>query len=139
MKYKGGGVTPFAQIMMSVAESMLEIYSDRLQAAGEKGLVCFVGKRPGRICNLQPLINHEPLIACAFLGSDVKWVFSDDSDCCRGDGCPTMGRTAGQLSVFGGTGRTMLEWVLATPGFLEQVIRNEQVRRDIRQRIKTWH
>ena len=37
----------------------------------------------------------------------------------------------------GGTGRTMLEWVL-TDGFLEQVIRNEQVRQDIRTRIRGW-
>jgi hypothetical protein len=46
--------------------------------------------------------------------------------------------TAGQPSVFGGAGRAMLEWVL-TPGFLEQVIRNEQARRDLRQRTKAWH
>jgi hypothetical protein len=29
----------------------------------------------------------------------------------------------------------MMEWVLAT-GFLEQVFRNEQVRRDIRNRVR---
>jgi hypothetical protein len=40
-------------------------------------------------------------------------------------------------SFFGGAGMTMLEWV-STPGFLEQVIRNEQVRRDIRTRISGW-
>jgi hypothetical protein len=39
--------------------------------------------------------------------------------------------------VFGGTGRTMLEWVL-TDGFLEQVIRNEQVRQDTRTRARGW-
>jgi hypothetical protein len=31
----------------------------------------------------------------------------------------------------------MLEWVL-TDGFLEQVIRNEQVRQDIRTRVRGW-
>jgi hypothetical protein len=31
----------------------------------------------------------------------------------------------------------MMEWVL-TPGFLEQVFRNEQVRRDIRNRVRGW-
>jgi hypothetical protein len=39
--------------------------------------------------------------------------------------------------VFGGTGRSMSEWALV-PGFLEQVVRNEQVRRDIRARVSGW-
>jgi hypothetical protein len=70
---------------------VLEIYSGR---AGEKGVVCFVGERPDRICN--------PLIAYAFLGiSDVKWVCLDDSDCCRGDGYPTMdGHRGAALGVW---------------------------------------
>ena len=38
---------------------------------------------------------------------------------------------------LGGLGRTMMEWVLTT-GFLEQVFRNEQVRRDIRNRVRAW-
>jgi hypothetical protein len=71
-------------------------------------------------------------MANAFISSPVKWVFLDGSDSCTTDGCPKMPR-----GVFGGTGRTMLEWVL-TAGFLEQVIRNEQVRQDIRTRIRGW-
>jgi hypothetical protein len=31
----------------------------------------------------------------------------------------------------------MAEWALV-PGFLEQVVRNEQVRRDIRARVSAW-
>jgi hypothetical protein len=31
----------------------------------------------------------------------------------------------------------MMEWVMM-PGFLEQVFRNEQVRRDIRNRARAW-
>jgi hypothetical protein len=73
---------------------VLEIYSGR---AGEKGVMCFVGKRPDRICN--------PLIAYAFLGiSDVKWVCLDDSDSAAGATVtPRWMGTAGRPSVFGGT------------------------------------
>jgi hypothetical protein len=98
------------------------MYADLLD--GGPAVVTFVGKRPDRIVN--------PGIVHAFISSPVKWVFLDDSDSCTTDGCPKMPK-----GVFGGTGRTMLEWVL-TDGFLEQVIRNEQVRQDIRTRIRGW-
>ena len=78
------------------------------------------------------LLVFPPLILCTFLSSNVKWVFMGDSDSCKGSGCPSM-----DPSFFGGAGMTMLEWV-STPGFLEQVIRNEHVRRDIRTRISGW-
>ena len=60
-----------------------------------------MGKRPGRI------VNPNPGMVNAFISSPVKWGFLDDSDSCTTDGCPKMPR-----GVFGGTGRTMLEWVL---------------------------
>jgi hypothetical protein len=60
-------------------------------------------------------------MASAFISSPVKWGFLDDGDSCTADGCPKMPR-----GVFGGTGRTILEWIhVLTPGFLEQVVRNE--------------
>ena len=107
---------------MSVAFSMYAMYADILGSSAR--VVVFVGKRPDRIVN--------PMVVCLFMGSPVKWVFLDDSDSCKNDGCPKMPE-----GVFGGTGRTMAEWALV-PGFLEQVVRNEQVRRDIRARVSAW-
>jgi hypothetical protein len=77
------------------------------------------------------MINPE--VVYAFVGvEDVKFAFLDNSDCCKGCGCPAL-----PPDPLGGVGRTMMEWVL-TPGFLEQGFRNEQVRRDIRNRIRGW-
>ena len=121
IKYKGGHGVPLCSLLMSVAFSMYAMYADIL--AGSEGVVVFVGKRPDRIVN--------PMVVYLFMGNPVKWVFLDDSDSCKNDGCPKMPE-----GVFGGTGRTMLEWVL-TDGFLE-VIRNEQVRQDIRTRTRRW-
>ena len=125
IKFKAGHATPFTRVLMAAAGAMREMYSERLRAAnGGPCVVVFVARRPDRIVN--------PLILCTFLSSNVKWVFMGDSDSCKGSGCPRM-----DPSFFGGAGMTMLEWV-STPGFLEQVIRNEHVRRDIRTRISGW-
>jgi hypothetical protein len=79
-----------------------------------------VARRPDRITN--------PEAVYAFVGvEDVKFVFMANSDCCRGGGCPYL-----PPDSLGGVGGTTMEWVLAM-GFLEQVFRNEQVRRDISQ------
>jgi hypothetical protein len=68
-------------------------------------------------------------VVYAFVGvENVKFVFMASSDCCTGGGCPFL-----PPDSLGGLGRAMMEWVLTT-GFLEQVFRNEQVRRDIRNR-----
>jgi hypothetical protein len=76
-KCKAGAVTPFAQLMMPVAESVLEIYSDRLQAAGEKGLVCFVGEGPGW-SHLQPL-NWPSMPSSAVAWNGFSWAISSGS------------------------------------------------------------
>jgi hypothetical protein len=71
-------------------------------------------------------VNMESV--ASFLPTNVKFAFCGDSNC------------SGVASVedhLRGSGRTMLEWV-KTPGFLEQVCRNEQVRRDIRRAIAFW-
>jgi hypothetical protein len=39
---------------------------------------------------------------------------------------------------LGGVGRAIMEWVLAMGFLLEQVFRNKQVRRDIRNRVREW-
>jgi hypothetical protein len=74
----------------------------------------------------------NPEAVYAFVGAeDVKFSFLGNSDCCcTGCGCPAL-----PPDSLAGVGRTMMEWVL-TPGCLEQVFRNEQVRRDIRNRIR---
>ena len=77
------------------------------------------------------IINPE--VVYAFVGvENVKFVFLASSDCCTEGGCPSL-----PPDSLGGLGRTMMEWVM-TPGFLEQVFRNEQVRRDIRNRARAW-
>ena len=94
IKYKGGHGVPLCSLLMSVAFSMYAMYADIL--AGSEGVVVFVGKRPDRIVN--------PMVVCLFMGSPVKWVFLDDSDSCKNDGCPKMPE-----GVFGGTGRTLAD------------------------------
>jgi hypothetical protein len=74
---------------------------------------------------------------------DVKFVFLNNSDCatadcCKGCGCPalppdSLTHSAEWAGPHNGVGPDVL-----TPGFLEQVFRNEQVRRDIRKRIRVW-
>jgi hypothetical protein len=77
------------------------------------------------------MINPE--VVYAFVGAEnVKFAFLGNSDCYTGCGCPAL-----PPDSLGGVGRAMMEWVL-TPGFLEQVFRNEQVRRDIRNRVRGW-
>ena len=72
-------------------------------------------------------------VVYAFVGvEDVKFVFLANSDCCTGGGCPSL-----PPDPLGELGRAMAEWVM-TLGFLEQVFRNEQVRRDIRNRVRAW-
>jgi hypothetical protein len=91
----------------------------------EGAVVALVARRPDRITN--------PEVVYALIGvEDVKFVFMGSSDCCKGGGCPSL-----PPDSLGGLGRTAMEWVLAM-GFLEQVFRNEQVRRDIRSRVRGW-
>jgi hypothetical protein len=80
----------------------------------------------------------NPEVVYAFVSAeDVKFVFMDNSDCCKGCGCPAL-----PPDSLGGVGRTQdhdgVGPNVLTPGFLEQVFRNEQVRRDIRNRIRGW-
>jgi hypothetical protein len=85
-----------------------------------------VARRPDRLIN--------PEVVYAFVGvENVKFVFMASSGCCKGSGCPSL-----LPDSLGGLGRAIMEWVLAMGGFLEQVFRNEQVRRDIRNRVRGW-
>jgi hypothetical protein len=102
---------------------MYEMYAGHVDSEG--AVVALVVRRPDRIIN--------PGVVYAFVGvEDVKFAFLANSDCCTGGGSPSL-----PPEPLGGLGRTMMEWVLTT-GFLEQVFRNEQVRRDIRNRGRGW-
>jgi hypothetical protein len=92
----------------------------------EGAVVALVARRPDRIIN--------PEAVYAFVGvEDVEFVFlANSADCCTGGGCPSL-----PPDPLGGLGRAIMEWVLTT-GFLEQVFWNEQVRRDIRNRVRGW-
>ena len=104
---------------------MYEMYANHVDS--EDTVVALVARRPDRIIN--------PEVVYAFVGvENVKFAFLANSDCCTGGGCPSLPPDA----PLGGLGRAMMEWVLTT-GFLEQqVFRNEQVRRDIRNRVRGW-
>jgi hypothetical protein len=104
---------------------MYELYADHVDS--EEAVVALVARRPDRIIN--------PEVVYAFIGvENAKFVFLASSGCCKGGGggCPSL-----PPDSLGGLGRTTMEWVLTT-GFLEQVFRNEQVRRDIRNRVQGW-
>jgi hypothetical protein len=102
---------------------MYEMYAGHVDS--EEAVATLVARRPDRIAN--------PEVAYAFIGvEDVEFVFLANSGCCKGGGCPSL-----PPDSLGGLGRTIVEWVLAV-GFLEQVFRNEQVRRDIRNRVQGW-
>jgi hypothetical protein len=102
---------------------MYEMYADHVDSKG--AVVALVARRPDRITN--------PEVVYAFVGfEDAEFVFLANSDCCTGGGCPSL-----PPDSLGGLGRTIMECVLTT-GFLEQVFRNEQVRRDIRNRVRKW-
>ena len=102
---------------------MYEMYANHVDS--EDTVVALVARRPDRIVN--------PEVAYAFVGvANVKFAFLGNSDCCTGGGCPSL-----PPDSLGGLGRAMAEWVM-TPGFLEQVFRNEQARRDIRNRARAW-
>jgi hypothetical protein len=102
---------------------MYEMYANNVDS--KEAVVTLVARRPDRIIN--------PAVVYAFVGvENVKFVFMANSDCCTGGGCPSL-----PPDSLGGLGRTMMEWVL-TAVFLEQVFRNEQVRRDIRNRVRGW-
>jgi hypothetical protein len=91
----------------------------------EEAVVALVARRPDRIIN--------PELVYGFVGvENVEFAFMASSGCCKGSGCPSL-----PPDPLGGVGRTIMEWVLAM-GFLEQVFRNEQVRRDIRNRAQAW-
>jgi hypothetical protein len=121
-------VTPLAEVLLNVVAATYEMYACRVEP--ENAVVALVARRPDRMIN--------PEVVCAFVGvEDVKFAFLDNSDCCKGCGCPALPPDADPL---GGVGRrtSMMEWAVLTLGFLEQVFRNEQVRRDTRNRIRGW-
>jgi len=123
VKFKAGHGTPLAELLLNAASTMYEMYAGHVDS--EDAVVTLVARRPDRITN--------PEVVYAFVGvENVKFVFLANSDCCTGGGCPSL-----PPDSLGGLGRTMMEWVLTT-GFLEQVFRNEQVRRDIRNRVRAW-
>jgi hypothetical protein len=102
---------------------MYEMYANHVDS--EDSVVTLVARRPDRISN--------PEVVYAFVGvANVKFAFLANSGCCTGGGCPSF-----PPDPLGGLGRTMTEWVM-TPGFLEQVFRHEQARRDIRNRVRAW-
>jgi hypothetical protein len=102
---------------------MYEMYANHVDSEGT--VVTLVARRSDRIIN--------PEVVYALVGvANVEFAFLANSDCCIGGGCPSL--PPDSLSRLG---RTMVEWVM-TPGFLEQVFRNEQVRRDIRNRARAW-
>jgi hypothetical protein len=120
VKFQAGFATPLAELLLNVAATMYEMYADHVDSKG--AVVTLVARRPDRIIN--------PEVVYAFVGvENVKFAFLANSDCCTGGGCPSL-----PPDSLGGLGKTMMEWVLTT-GFLEQVFRNEQVRRDIRNRV----
>jgi hypothetical protein len=90
----------------SVERSGYHVRDVRLPCgARERGCHSSGSHRPNRMTN--------PEVGCAFMGvEDVKFVFLDNSGCCKGCRCPAL-----PPGSFGGVGRTMMEWVL-TPGFL---------------------
>ena len=116
-------MTQLAELLWNVVAATYEMYASRV--VPENAVVTLVARRPDRMIN--------PEVVYAFVGAEnVKFAFLGNSDCCTGCGCPAL-----PPDSLGGVGRTMMEWVL-TPGFLEQVFRNEQVRRDIRNRVRGW-
>jgi hypothetical protein len=83
-----------------------------------------MARRPDRIIN-------SGVVATFIDNHEVKFVFLGDSKC-RG-----VQQFASKEGALRGTGKTMLGWV-KTPGFLEQVCRNMEIRRRIRRAIAFW-
>jgi hypothetical protein len=116
-------VTPLAELLWNIVATTYEMYATLVKP--ENAVVALVARRPDRIIN--------PEVVYAFVGvEDVEFAFLDNSGYCRGCGCPSL-----PPDSFAGVGRAMMEWVL-TPGFLEQVLRNEKARRDTKSRIRGW-